>query len=74
MALPALSDNEVLALQTAAVAGTPATVINTENMSNQQVSDLTRALTKIGAPQHSMDAYNIVVFSPLFQLLINQDV
>lgn len=74
MAVPALSDNEVLALQTAAVAGTPATVVNTENMSNQQISDLTRALTKINAPQYSMDAYNIVVFSPLFQSLINQEV
>lgn len=74
MSVPALSDNEILALQNAAVSGTPSTMINTEGMSNQQVSDLTRALTKIGAPSYSTDAYNIVVVSPLFQLLVNQTV
>lgn len=74
MSVPAMSDNEILALQNAAVAGIPCTMVNTEGMSNQQVSDLTRALTKIGAPSYSIDAYNIVVASPLFQLLVNQTV
>lgn len=74
MSVPALSENEIVALQNAAVSGTPSTMINTEGMSNQQVSDLTRALTKIGAPSYSTDAYNIVVVSPLFQLLVNQTV
>jgi hypothetical protein len=74
LSVPALSENEIVALQNAAVSGTPSTMINTEGMSNQQVSDLTRALTKIGAPSYSTDAYNIVVVSPLFQLLVNQTV
>ncbi|QKY79494.1 hypothetical protein SEA_LIZZ_11 [Streptomyces phage Lizz] len=74
MSVPAMSENEILALQNAAINGTPSTTINTQNMSSQQVSDLTRALTKIGAPSYSIDAYNIVVASSLFQLLVNQTV
>ncbi len=69
-----LTETEVVALQDAALNGTPCTMVNTEGMSTQQKDALTRSLTKIGAPSYSIDAYNIVVVSPLFQSILNQTV
>lgn len=69
-----LTTAEVVALQNAALNGSPCTMVNTQGLSTPQKSDLSTALTKMGMSSYNIDAYNIVVVSPLLQLLVNQTV
>ncbi|AVP41450.1 hypothetical protein SEA_WENTWORTH_11 [Streptomyces phage Wentworth] len=69
-----LTATEGAALQSAAVNGTPSTVVNLSGMSTEQRNSLNSACSKLGIYVDQIDASRIAVSSVLFQLLVNQTV